>query len=749
MRKVTPLLSVITALTLLAGVLALTSRSVWALKVDPWVLTTAAGGETEFLVYLQEQADLSGAAALPTKQEKGRFVYEQLTAVARRTQPAVIAALKSRSAAYRPFWIANMIWVRADAATVQALARRPDIAHIYANPAVQLAQPQPIDPSASPQAAAGVEWNINHVNAPAVWAQGYTGQGVVIGGQDTGYQWDHPALINQYRGWNGSSADHNFNWHDAIHGNVGPPGINPCGYDSVAPCDDQSHGTHTMGTMVGDDGGSNQIGMAPGARWIGCRNMENGWGSPATYTECYEWFVAPYPIGGNPLTDGDPGKAPHVINNSWACPTSEGCTDPNVLLTVVENVRAAGILTVHAAGNEGPGCSSVATPATIYDASFSVAALNSADAVANFSSRGPVIIDDSNRMKPDISAPGVSIRSSIPTNLYQGGWSGTSMAAPHVAGLAALMISVEPGLAGQVDALESLIQNTAVQLTTSQSCGEDSPSAVPNNTFGYGRIDALAAYEGTKHTLAITTTTPVTFALPGGTITYTFTVTHNHVTTGTNHVVLTDTLPPGTTFITATLPHLFDGQKVRWDLGTMAANTSQSLQLSLQLPLTATGVVTSGMALVSSDDVTTPVSGTAVSTPILPFNLALSKSAAAIAQPGAVLTYSLTITNTNAAAATHHVLLTDTLPANTLFLTATAPYTLSSSIVRWEWPSLSGGEHRTVELVVQLPVTLTAAAVENVAYGARSDEAPDAVMGAPVTTTLLLPRVYLPFVRRE
>lgn len=122
-----------------------------------------------------------------------------------------------------------------------------------------------------------MEWNLQLVGADQVWALGATGQGVVIGGQDTGYDWDHPALIEQYRGWDGLSADHNYNWHDAIHSNSG---FNDCGADSPEPCDDNRHGTHTMGTMVGDDGAGNQVGMAPGAEWIGCRNMDEGVGTP-------------------------------------------------------------------------------------------------------------------------------------------------------------------------------------------------------------------------------------------------------------------------------------------------------------------------------------------------------------------------------------------------------------------------------------------------------------------------------------
>lgn len=459
----------------------------WAMKVDAWVLDTAGDAtHTEFLLFLAEQADLSGAAALPGKEAKGAYVYEQLTAVARRTQPPLIAALAESGAEYRPFWIANAIWVRGSAAVVQAMARRPDVAHLYANPSVILDEPVAVSPEAPPQAAAGVEWNITLVGAPAVWTQGYTGQGVVIGGQDTGYDWQHPALINQYRGWNGATADHDYNWHDAIHSSDGD-----CGFDSPEPCDDLSHGTHTMGTMVGDDGVGNQVGMAPGATWIGCRNMDQGAGTPATYMECYQWFVAPTDGNGH---NPDPARAPHVINNSWSCPPIEGCTDPNALLAVVENVRAAGIVTVHAAGNSGPGCNTVNAPAAIYDTSFSVGATTGSDAIATFSSRGPVTIDGSGRLKPDVSAPGTGIRSTVPGGGY-GHSGGTSMAAPHVAGLVALLISAQPHLAGQVDTIESIIQQAAVPLTTTGGCGGDTSTSVPNHTFGYGRIDALHAYQ--------------------------------------------------------------------------------------------------------------------------------------------------------------------------------------------------------------------------------------------------------------
>lgn len=467
----------------------------WRDKVDNWVLETAVPANTpsaqnktypttQFLVKLQAQADLSGAAALATKAEKGRYVVEQLTAVANQTQPAVIQQLEELGVAYKPFWVANMIWVEGDIYAIQQLAMRSDVAHLYANPLVKQAIEPPVARPLNSEAVAAWD-NIGHVGAKAVWALGYTGQGVVIGGQDTGYEWTHPALRPNYRGWNGISADHNYNWHDAWN-----TAVNACPANSQAPCDDYGHGTHTMGTMVGT---LNDIGMAPNAQWIGCRNMTSGNGTPASYTACYQWFIAPTDLNNaNP----DPSKAPDVINNSWSCPTNEGCGTPDALAAVVANVRAAGIVNVQSAGNSGSACSTIDTPAAIYADSFTVGATNSSDAIAGFSSRGPVTWDGSNRLKPDISAPGVSIYSSTLGNSY-GDSSGTSMAAPHVAGMVALLISARPYLRGNVDAIEQIIRDTAVPLTTSQNCGSDTPTSVPNNVFGYGRIDALQAINST------------------------------------------------------------------------------------------------------------------------------------------------------------------------------------------------------------------------------------------------------------
>jgi len=443
------------------------------------------GEDSEFIVVLEEQvAPGRRSVARPfdaRRTERLTRSVERLRAVALNSQQALLDDLAGRGIEHRSYWVANVVWVRGPASLATELARHGAVDRVIPNDEfdVELPEPDGFEPDAS-----AIESSLAWVGAPDVWGLSYTGQGVVMGGADTGYDWDHPALKSQYRGWNGSTANHDYAWHDAVHSSAGV-----CGHDSPTPCDDHGHGTHTMGTMVGDDGGSNQIGMAPGARWIGCRNMDAGSGTPVRYIECFQWFMAPTDIAGqNP----DPAMAPHIINNSWSCTPGEGCVDVTLMQTVVESVRAAGIVVVASAGNNGPGCSTVENPTSIYDASFTVGATNLADVIAGFSGRGPVTSDGSLRLKPDISAPGVGIRSSAPGGSY-GLRSGTSMAAPHVAGLLALLISSNPALAGDVGALENIVRWSAVPLTTSQGCGGDGPTDVPNHTYGHGRIDALAA----------------------------------------------------------------------------------------------------------------------------------------------------------------------------------------------------------------------------------------------------------------
>jgi serine protease AprX len=465
-------------------------------KLDPRVFAGKAAGETaSFLVVMREQADLSGAEAFAGKAEKGRFVFEALQTQAEATQAPLRAALDAAGVRYRSFYLVNMLEVEGDQSLARELASRIDVATIAPNPEVSLER-RPIEqqPGASPDASrltrdatSTVEPNIALVGAPSVWNRGFTGQGIVVGMADTGTAWEHPVLRSHYRGINGMAVSHDYNWHDAIHNATA---ANPCGSDTPAPCDDDSHGTATASLVVGDDGAGNQVGMAPGARFISCRNMDQGVGTPARYTECFQFFMAPTDHNGaNPRPD----LAAHVINNSWGCPQSEGCTDPAVLKAVVENVRAAGIVVVVSAGNSGPGCSTISDVPAFYDASFSIGATTSVDTIASFSSRGPVTVDGSNRLKPDLSAPGVGVRAARPPDTYIASFSGTSGSAPHVTGAVALLWSAAPQLIGHVDATTSLLERTAVPLTFAQDCGGFSGASVPNPIFGWGRLDVAAA----------------------------------------------------------------------------------------------------------------------------------------------------------------------------------------------------------------------------------------------------------------
>jgi serine protease AprX len=496
------LLSAVVLLASLPWVVPAAASPPQQATIDPKVWATIqAKGMADVLVLFRERADLSGAASLPTKEAKGRYVYQALWAAAETSQRDLRASLDAQGVAYHSFYLVNALKLQADGTLVRSLAARPDVSRIVLNPRVALSSVEPARSSGQDdietvqelavgglRLSAGVEPNLIRVNADDVWALGYTGQGVVVAGQDTGYDWDHPALRNQYRGWNGSTVDHDYNWHDAIHSDGGV-----CGANSPEPCDDYGHGTHTMGTIVGDDGGSNRIGMAPGARWIGCRNMDVGYGTPATYIECFEFFLAPYPVDGTPA-QGEPTLAPDVVNNSWSCPPSEGC-DAGTLEAAVDALRQAGIVVVVSAGNYGSGCETVTNPPAIYQQAFSVGAFSHAtDLIASFSSRGPVTYGGETYIKPDIAAPGVSIRSSLPGGAY-GFMQGTSMAAPHVAGAVALLLSAAPGYSGNVEAIEYTLTSSAEPRTSNQGCGGDSPTDVPNNVWGWGILDVLTAVE--------------------------------------------------------------------------------------------------------------------------------------------------------------------------------------------------------------------------------------------------------------
>lgn len=470
--------------------LALACGVACAAHVDPALTDPLRrDGVADVLIVLPDQTGpaLAPLAAQADYRLRRRALVEALRLRASRQQADLRAWLDAHGIDYRAYWIANLVQARVSARDLAALAQRGDVERVAANPLIAARLPQPFAALPQPQAVAAIAWGVAKINAPAVWAAGFNGQSVVIGGEDTGYQWDHPALKAHYRGWDGSRADHNYNWHDAIHDSS----ANSCGNDSPQPCDDHGHGTHTAGTFAGDDGGSHRIGVAPGARWIGCRNMGAGIGTPARYIECMQWMLAPTDLNGaNP----QPDLAPDIVSNSWTCTPGEGCAVGDEIEAAVNHLVDGGIFFVAASANDGPACGTITTPPAIYDASFVVGMTDIGDRLAWDSSRGPVAGVE--RIRPDASAPGVDVTSSIPHNGY-GAMTGTSMAAPHVAGAAALLMSVNPALKGHPEQIAQLLRSTAVSAGVTDpwnnGCGSLTMTTWPNYQAGYGRIDAYTA----------------------------------------------------------------------------------------------------------------------------------------------------------------------------------------------------------------------------------------------------------------
>jgi subtilisin family serine protease len=208
-----------------------------------------------------------------------------------------------------------------------------------------------------------------------------------------------------------------------------------------------------------------------------------------------QFMLAPFPLDGDPFADADPARGAHVINNSWICPDIEGC-DPTSLQSGVRALRAAGVFAVASAGNEGAQCGSIDSPIALYDAAFSIGAVNSEGRIASFSSRGPVTVDGSDRTKPDLVAPGVNILSAYPLSTYYFA-DGTSMAGPHVVGVVALMWSANPELVGNVARTEQILIETAQPYDYAThglpACG--TIGTRPDNAVGYGIVDAYAAVQ--------------------------------------------------------------------------------------------------------------------------------------------------------------------------------------------------------------------------------------------------------------
>lgn len=427
-------------------------------------------GERLFVV-LREQADLAGVPA--TTGRAGRDarvaeVHRRLVATAERTQADLRRDLRRLRLDHTPYYLVNAVEVDGGPAVRAWLSRRPEVARVLVSQRVRpLPAPAGRSRGTAP-APGGPEWNVRMLGADRVWSQlGVDGSGIVVGSSDSGVDGGHPALAGSFRGGDDS-------WHDPWNG-------------TRAPTDQGGHGTHTTGSAVGRGG----IGVAPGARWAGCVNLDRNLGNPAYYLDCLQFMLAPFPVGGDPFSDGRPARAPDILTNSWGCPALEGC-DPGVLGPATAALDAAGVMVVAAAGNTGPYCGSIDDPPAPYADVLTVGAVDRQRKVTLFSSRGPV----PGAAKPDLVAPGDEVLSAMPGGGYAV-LSGTSMATPQVAGVVALMWSANPALVGDLPRTRQILRDTATPAVATyaartQTCGGD------RNITGAGLVDAYAAVQAAR-----------------------------------------------------------------------------------------------------------------------------------------------------------------------------------------------------------------------------------------------------------
>jgi subtilisin family serine protease len=435
--------------------IALSSQEALAGRLHPeleaQLKSLPPGGSLPVIVEMFAQADpVAAAHTAPHGQRRMRLqaVVDALRDVSTRRQAGIRAVLAREQALgtvrqVKPFWVFNGLAVTATEPVIRRLAARTDVWEI--RPDSVIPPPPPIQPTATPGTGSSVNiWNLDLIRAPEVWAldPSYSGVGQVVGSFDTGVDLNHPDLQPRYRG------NHAISWFD------------PYG-EHATPFDPNGHGSHTTGTAVGGDASGVNIGVAPGARWIAAKAWNDGGiGLASAFHAIFEWFLAP---GGNPA------NAPDVVNGSWGF-AAAGCF--NEFQADILAWRAAGIFPSFSAGNNGPSSGSVRSPGATPE-SFAVGATDALDGIAPFSARGPSPCGGA--LKPDVSAPGVEILSTVPGGYVSA--SGTSMAAPHVSGAVAVLRSINPALT--VEELETLLTLGAVDLGL--------PG--PDDTFGAGRLD--------------------------------------------------------------------------------------------------------------------------------------------------------------------------------------------------------------------------------------------------------------------
>jgi len=389
-----------------------------------------------------------------SRDEKLNLVGATLKAHAKATQRSLVAFLATQQVTFKSFWISNQILVKnVDAELLLALAARPDVAKITENGSVPLEKPLDLK---SVHRTKAVEWGVEIIGTPAVWATGNNGAGVVVANIDTGVRWTHRTLRDNYLG--------DYGWLDPYYG-------------EELPTDNGGHGTHTMGTICGKEG----IGVAPGAKWMACRGCGSFSCEFDTLLSCGEFMACPTdPHGEN----ADCTKAPRIVSNSWGGGGGQDFYDD-----VVRVWNEVGIIGVFSNGNSGSFCSSVGSPADSGKTQVvGVGSTTMDEEVSYFSSVGPSVFG---QIKPDIGAPGSDVISAY--NTHDDAFtsmSGTSMAAPHVTGTLALILSAHPGY--DYANATALLYGGATHTVqpTGGNCGGIPETEYPNNHVGHGRLSA-------------------------------------------------------------------------------------------------------------------------------------------------------------------------------------------------------------------------------------------------------------------
>ncbi|MFD2025823.1 S8 family serine peptidase [Promicromonospora aerolata] len=436
-------------------------------KITPAVQARLdAKDSADFWIRFADAADLAPATDIADWDDRGQYVYDALTSTAKAAQADVVADLEAEGVAYESYWISNAILVEDGTAELaRQVATSNEVKQVHER---FVAQPiEPVERKAPTRnAPLATEWGLDAIGAPEVWEMGYTGDGITVANIDSGVDVEHPALREHYRGYLGADGlSNDYNWFDAG------------GFCDGAPCDGDAHGTHVMGTMVGDDGEGNQIGVAPDADWIaanGCASC-----SDADLLASGQWILAPTRTDGS---DPDPSQRPHIVNNSWG-QQAPGVID-DFMSEEIAAWEAAGIFGAWAAGNAGEaGCQSTSSPGANV-ATYAAGAFAENGDIAEFSSRGPGADGET---KPNLAAPGDGVRSAVPGGEYAE-FSGTSMASPHLAGAVALLWSAAPVLVGDIEATQQLLDQTSADVAD-DSCGG---TTADNNVWGEGRLDVPA-----------------------------------------------------------------------------------------------------------------------------------------------------------------------------------------------------------------------------------------------------------------